>query len=52
VSNKEKIEIISDGDIINISFEEAKSKVARAINNIPNNEGIDLNTVIDKVLHS
>lgn len=49
---KEKIEIVSDEDIMNISFEEAKRKVTRAINNIPNNEGVDLNTAIDKVLHS
>ncbi|HQS66190.1 MAG TPA: hypothetical protein PLM93_03245 [Sulfuricurvum sp.] len=49
---KEKIEIVSDEDIMNISFEEAKRKVSRAINNIPNNEGVDLNTAIDKVLHS
>lgn len=49
---KEKIEIVSDEYIMNISFEEAKRKVTRAINNIPNNEGVDLNTAIDKVLHS
>lgn len=42
---KEKIEIVSDEDIMNISFEEAKRKVTRAINNIPNNEGVDLNTL-------
>lgn len=49
---KEKIEIVSDEDIMNISFEEAKRKVTRAINNISNNEGVDLNTAIEKVLHS
>lgn len=49
---KEKIEIVSDEDIVSISFEEAKHKVTRAINNISNDQGVDLNTAIEKVLHS
>lgn len=49
---KEKIEIVSDEDIMSISFEEAKHKVSRAINNISNDQGIDLNTAIGKVLYS
>ncbi len=49
---KEKIEIVSDEDVMSISFEEAKHKVSRAINNISNDQGIDLNTAIEKVLHS
>jgi hypothetical protein len=48
---KEKIEIVSDEDVMGISFEEAKHKVSRAINNISNDQGIDLNTAIEKVLH-
>lgn len=49
---KEKIEIVSDEDVMSISFEEAKNKVSRAINNVSNDQGIDLNTAIEKVLHS
>jgi hypothetical protein len=49
---KEKIEIVSDEDVMSISFEEAKHKVSRAINNISKDQGIDLNTAIAKVLHS
>lgn len=48
---KEKIEMVSDEDVMSISFEEAKHKVSRAINNISKNQGIDLNTAIEKVLY-
>lgn len=48
---KEKIEIVYNEDVISISFEEAKHKVSRVINNISKNQGIDLNTAIEKVLY-
>lgn len=34
-----------------ISFEEAKHKVARAVNNMSKQEGIDLDTAIENILH-
>lgn len=47
---KDKVEILSDDN--SISFEEAKRKVARAANNVLNHEGLDLDTAIEKILHS
>ncbi|MDD3769464.1 hypothetical protein E0765_03885 [Sulfuricurvum sp. IAE1] len=50
---KDKIEIIEESDEYPaISFEEAKSKVERAINNLHKNEGVDLSTAIEKVVRS
>lgn len=49
---KDKLEIIEDDDYPAISFEEAKKKAGRAINNIDKNEGISLNDAFDKVTHS
>lgn len=49
---KDKIEIIEDNSYPTLSFEEAKLKVERAINNISNNDGLDLSSAIDKVLSS
>jgi hypothetical protein len=48
---KDKVEILSDSDN-SISFEEAKRKVARAANNVSKQEGLDLDTAIEKILHS
>ena len=48
---KDKLEIIEDDDYPAISFEEAKKKAGRAINNIDKNEGISLNDAFDKVTH-
>jgi hypothetical protein len=47
---KDKVEILSNDN--SISFEEAKRKVARAANNVSNHEGLDLDTAIEKILHS
>jgi len=47
---KDKVEILSEEN--SISFEEAKRKVARAANNVSNQEGLDLDTAIEKILHS
>ena len=50
---KDKIEIIEEKDEFPaISFEEAKLKIERAMNNIPKNEGLDLSTAIEKVIRS
>lgn len=48
---KDKVEILSD-DTISITFDEAKQKVARAVNNIVKNEGILLDTAFENVLKS
>ncbi|MDD5716850.1 MAG: hypothetical protein PHW64_03530 [Sulfuricurvum sp.] len=48
---KDKVEILSDSDN-SISFEEAKHKVARAANNVLKQEGLDLDTAIEKILNS
>lgn len=47
---KDKVEILSNDN--SISFEEAKRKVAWAANNVSNHEGLDLDTAIEKILHS
>lgn len=49
---KDKIEVIEENEYPAISFEEAKLKVERAINNISKNEGIELSSAIDKVIPS
>lgn len=49
---KDKVEITSDKDYPSISFEEAKKKVERAINNISLNEGTPLDEAIGKVFQS
>lgn len=50
---KNKIEITEEKDEFPaISFEEAKLKVERAINNIPKNEGLNLSAAIEKVICS
>ena len=47
---KEKISIADKSDAI--SFEEAKTKVQRAINNISDASGIELDDAFEKVLKS
>ncbi len=47
---KEKISISEDTD--NISFEEAQIKVSKAINNISENKGLDIDEAFEKVLNS
>lgn len=47
---KDKVEILSEED--SITFEEAKRKVARAANNVSKQEGLSLDTAIEKILHS
>jgi hypothetical protein len=50
---KDKLEIVEEHNTYPaISLDEAKQKVERAINNIANNEGVNLNTAIDKVMKS
>jgi hypothetical protein len=47
---KEKISVTDKSNVI--SFEEAKSKVQRAINNISDTSGLELDDAFDKVLNS
>jgi len=47
---KEKISIAGESNAI--SLEEAKSKVQKAINNISDESGLELETAFDKVLNS
>lgn len=47
---KDKVEILFEED--SITFEEAKRKVARAANNVSKQEGLSLDTAIEKILHS
>jgi len=49
---KEKISISEDIESNSISFEEAQTKVQNAINNIPNNNGLEFDEAFDKVLNS
>jgi len=47
---KEKISVTDKSNVI--SFEEAKSKVNKAINNISDTSGLELDEAFDKVLNS
>ena len=47
---KEKITVTDKSNII--SFEEAKSKVKKAINNISDTSGLEVDEAFDKVLNS
>jgi hypothetical protein len=47
---KDKVQILSEEN--SITFEEAKRKVARAANNVSKQEGLSLDTAIEKILHS
>ena len=49
---KDKVEVMSDKEYPSVSFEEAKLKVEKALNNIPNDDGISLDQAISKVLKS
>lgn len=49
---KDKLEVLEVNDHPAISFEEARAKVERSINNISQNRGIDLDDAIDKVMQS
>ncbi|MDD2829434.1 MAG: hypothetical protein PHW18_07675 [Sulfuricurvum sp.] len=49
---KDKIGIIEESEYPALSFDEAKLKVEHAINNISKNEGIDLASAIEKVIHA
>jgi len=49
---KDKIEVIEDVNFPAISFEDAKQKVLRAMNNIEKNEGVSLDDAFNKVIHS
>lgn len=49
---KDKVEILEDNDYPSISFDDAKAKVERAVNNISENEGIPLDSAIDIVKRS
>ena len=46
---KEKISVSEEESDSSISFKEAQIKVQKAINNIPNNDGIELDDAFDKV---
>lgn len=48
---KDKVEILSD-DSLTISFDEAKQKVVRAVNNVSKNEGVALDEAIENILKS
>jgi len=47
---KEKISVTDESNAI--SFEEAKAKVQRTINNISDTSGLELDDAFDKVLNS
>ncbi len=47
---KDKVQILSEEN--SITFEEAKRQVARAANNVSKQEGLSLDTAIEKILHS
>ncbi len=47
---KDKVEILSEEN--SITFEEAKRKVAHVANNVSKQEGLSLDTAIEKILHS
>ena len=49
---KDKISVVSNEDDNSISFEEAKVKVEKAISNISQNKGIELEDAFEKVLNS
>lgn len=49
---QDKIEVTNEAEYPSISFEEAKTKVANAVNNISLNSGISLNDAMDQVLKS
>lgn len=49
---KDKVEVIEDDNFPAISFEEATVKVERAANNVSKNEGLDLESAIEKVIRS
>ena len=49
---KDKLEITDNKEYPSISFEEAKQKVDRALNNISSNSGVSLDQAIDEVLQS
>lgn len=49
---KEKISILEDLETNSISFEDASAKVQKAINNIPNKDGLKIDEAFDKVLKS
>ena len=49
---KEKISIVKDDNTNTISFEKAKEKVQRAINDISKNEGIEVNEAFNRILNS
>ncbi len=48
---KEKISVSEENSNL-ISFEEAQTKVQNSINNIPKNNGLELDDAFDKVLNS
>lgn len=48
---KDKVSVSTE-DNDTISFEEAKTKVQNAINNISSNESLDLDDAFDRVLNS
>ena len=49
---QEKISVLEDFDTDAVSFEEVQTKVKDAINNIPNNDGLELDEAFDKILNS
>jgi len=49
---KEKISILEETNANTISFEEAKVKVQKAINNISDDTGMKIDEAFDKVLNS
>jgi len=48
---KEKISILEETDVNTISYAEAQVKVQKAINNISDNSGIEIDEAFDKVLN-
>lgn len=46
---KDKVAVLDDNSV---SFEEAKTKVLNALNNVSQNNGIEIDTAFDKILNS
>lgn len=49
---QDKIEVTNEAEYPSISFEEAKAKVANAVNNISLTSGIPLNDAMEQILKS
>ena len=48
----DKVSVVEDSSYPEITFDEAKTKVTTAINNIEKDKGLSLDAAFNKVLHS